>query len=185
MAYIWHGVVSFATEGLARSFVEHFDRSMFKLPHAGACELRLGVEKNESGWEVLVCPYVDPEGPDGVSHGGPWHLNGHGGANTPEEVEDIDACAEVFYARLGRVPSQGYRFALTGFEVGDWRSAGQLLDDLSPDGLYDEHRKQGFKTWDGLVVSQWLWWAAERPDGFVRFGADYFWIPFSSIAKSQ
>jgi hypothetical protein len=180
MAVIWHFTASFASEEFARAFVEHFDKTLFPVPHAGLVEPRLGVEKNDSGWEVAVLPYV--ETPSG-SHGGPWHLNGHGGATTSAEVEDIDACALVLYDRLRRIFN--YRFALTGFEVGDWRSVGELVDDLSPGGLYEEHRRGGHRGFEGLVVSQNLYEAAESPPGFVGFSAGYLWVPFTSIANVQ
>jgi hypothetical protein len=171
MAYIWHMAVSFATEGLARAFADNFDRREFDVPHAGGVNLAVGVETTDSGWEVCVLPKV-----------GTSHLNGHGSACSPEEVADIDACAKVLYDRLSTAKSQGYRFALTGFEVGDWRSAGELADDLSPRGLFEEQRRKGHaRGWEGLVVSDHLWWVAERPEGFVRFAADYMWLPFKSI----
>lgn len=174
MAYIWHMSVNFSKEEFARSFEKHYDHSMIDLPHAGKCEPRVSVEKNDSGWEVHVLPYVDPEGPDGVSHGGPWHLNGHGGAKAGKEVEDLDACAKVLFDRLRNI--HNYRFAFVGWEVGDWRSAGGLLDDLSEGGLY----VPGHKTWGGLVVSKDLYEAAGMPEGFVKFSGEYLWVPYTS-----
>lgn len=190
MAYIWHGVASFPNEGLAKAFTEHFDRTEFTLPHTGRCELHLGVEHNGSGWEVCIAPYVAEMTLEEKEPGAPpdrWHLNDHGGANTPEEVEDIDVCAKVIYERLSTVISRAYEFALTGFEVGDWRSPDELAKDLAPGGLYREHilKFPAMRAWDGLVVSQKMWEAAERPDGFVRFAADHFWIPFHTIENAQ
>jgi hypothetical protein len=190
MAFIWFMAINVATEGHARSILGAFDRTPFQVPHAGLVDPRVGIEHTEdSGWEVHVCPYVEPaEGPDGVSHGGPWHLNDHGHAYTPEEVEDIDATAKVFYDRLG--PIHDYRFALTGFECGDWRSVGGLLDDLVPGGLLHKHRDSGHgHNWDGLVITPHLWRAAGEPEGFVPFTAqpygDYLWIPYTSIANTK
>jgi hypothetical protein len=189
MAWIWFMGANFAREEHARAFAEHFVKTGFSVPHAGHVELRFAVEQdseNETGWEVHVLPYVDPEGPDGVSHGGPWHLNGHGHASEPGEVEDIDACAKVLYERLASL--HNYRFALVGFEVGGWRTAGGLLDDLSPGGLYDQHRAMLGQpphncehVWDGLVISQDLWRIANRPEGFVRFSSDHLWVPYTTI----
>jgi hypothetical protein len=168
--------VSFASEGLAKAFSDHFDRTNFNVPHRGEVRLDLACTQSGagsgSGWEVDVFPKIGAD-----------HLNGHGSATDPDEVEDIDACAKVLYDRLSRAKSRGYRFALTGFEVSDWRSVGELIDDLSPSGLLDQQRKTGHaRAWDGLVVSDHVWWVAERPDGFVRFAADHMWIPFTTIA---
>lgn len=184
MAWIWHLSVSLPGEREARDFVERLDKAPFRVPHAGHVELQTSVEQVQSGWEVHVLPYVDPESPDGVSHGGPWHLNGHGSARTPEEVADIDAASAVLYDRLRNAPSL-YRFALVGFEVGDWRSAGGLLDDLSPGGLYHQHRSWGLQTWDGLVVHQDLWRAAWSPGGFEHFSGEYMWTPPTSEARRR
>jgi hypothetical protein len=182
MAYIWHGVANFSDESLATAFAKNFDRSVFTLPFGESCDLRLGVEKNSSGWEVCIVPYVFWDA------GEAGHLNGHGGADTPEEVATIDACANVIYKRLSSGLSDetmSYDFALTGFEVGDWRSRAELVKDLAPDGLYREYVKLGFHTFDGLVVTRPMWWEAESPDGFERFSPDHMWIPFRTIEDSQ
>jgi hypothetical protein len=184
MAYIWHLTISCANEAFARDIADRFDKTTFKLPHAGLCEPRLGVKRESTGWEIHVCPYVEQN-----EHGGPWHLNGHGGASTPEEAEDIDACAREFYERLsnhGGGTRFNYHFALTGFEVGEWRSVGGLLDDLSEGGLFREMHGKGGHGWDGLVVSQALYQLAQSPEGFSQFlGGAYFWVPYTSITLSQ
>ncbi len=191
MAYIWHLTANCGTEEFAKQFAKHFDLSPFSVPHAGDVELRTSVEHNDSGWEVHVLPYVRRRVNDPAE--GRWHLNDHGGATTPEEVADIDACAKVLYDRLAhplrsdsQAPFLTFQFVLTGFEVGDWRSPGGLLDDLSPGGLYLEQRAARVShAWDGLVISRPLYEAAMDPPGLVRFGPGYYWIPFTSIEKSQ
>jgi hypothetical protein len=168
--------VNCPSEATAHAFADHFDRREFAVPNAGAVELLVAVEHVESGWECPIIPYV-------------WET--HGGVPRKvllnKETEDIDACAKVLYERLGRL--YNYRFALTGFEVGDWRSAGALVDDLSPGGLYEEqHIKQKLKNWNGLVISEALWETANMPDGFVPFGAQasgYFWVPYTTIEDSR
>jgi len=195
MAYIWHGVANFTTQEVAEAFANHFDRSAFTVPHAGTVNLRLVVEHNDSGWECCICPYVfqRPAAQGSYTEANTippedrwWHLNGHGGPDSPEEAEDIDACAKVIYERLGRI--YNYRFAFTGVEVGDWRSAGGLLDDISPGGLYDEHRLKKFHGFDGLVISDALYEAAGFPEGFIPFGSQdsgYHWVPYTSIKKIE
>jgi hypothetical protein len=174
MAWIWFMSVNFADNPPARAFADHFVKTGFPVPHAGHVEPRVSVEKNESGWECYVAPYVERD-----EHGGPWHLNGHGGAADESEIQDIDACANVLYERLRKFDT--FRFALTGWEVGDWRSAGGLLDDLSPNGLYDEHQRAGIRSFNGLVISQNLWAAANSPPGFEPFSPSHVWVPYTSV----
>jgi hypothetical protein len=180
MAWIWHGVVNCSSRATAEAVARQFDRSSFRVPQAGTVDLRLGVEHTSSGWECGICPYV------WTSEEEWWHLNDHGGALTTEEALDIDCCADVIYRRLQE--THGYRFALTGFEVADWRSAGGLLDDISPGGLYEQQRRDKLHGYCGLVISSALAEAAEYPQGFVPFGpptegmlgpsTGYSWIPY-------
>jgi hypothetical protein len=183
MAWIWHMTVNLATEEEARAFADKFDHSHFELPHAGDVELRFGVSRHAPGWEVGIAPYVFGDRRDGSR----WHLNDHGSAVSQDEVEDIDACAKVLYDRLGQMAGDGifaYRFALTGFEVSEWRTCGELIDDLSPGGLYEEQLRE-HHGWDGLVISASVFEAAESPEGFVSFAGPYSWIPYSSVKLVQ
>jgi hypothetical protein len=176
MACIWHLTANCSTQEHAELFKKHFDHSTFSVPHAGLVELRMSGESVDSGWEVSVFPYVErPEK-------GKSHLNDHAGADTPEEAADIEACAKVFYERLGNALSfLVFQFALTGFEVSEFRSPGELLDDLSPSGSFRQLLADKSGSLNGLVISRHIYEAASEPPGFARFGPGYFWVPGTGV----
>lgn len=69
-------------------------------------------------------------------------------------------------ARL-REEDLGFRYALAGVEVDEFRTMGELVPDLAA----------GLKV-PGLVLSEAVWEAAGRPVGYAPFRRGYVWAPW-------
>lgn len=177
MAWIWGMTINCASEADAKEVERRFDASGFSVPTAGSVSLNIGIEHTNSGWEVGVVPRIIKDGRSEL-------LNGHGSASDENEIIDIDATAKVLYDRLAQI--QTYRFALTGFEVSDWRSAGELLDDISPGSSCEDQLYTLPNICSGLVIASRMWALANYPHTFVEFSSEeHMWLPYTTIKDAQ
>jgi hypothetical protein len=148
MAWIFSLSVEFgAHEESARAAEAHFAR----------------IGSGDAVRTARVAPFRDAEGawwvrvePEGV---------GQRGAEDEAEERRMAAAAALLYEALRTF--DGYRYALVGVEVDEFRTYAELIAGGGPDAA----------ALTGLVVSDTVWDALGRPAAFERFAPGYRWIP--------
>ena len=137
------------SEENARLISEHFKTHI--LYHFGnmPCSMGIGYYKIGNAWWVDCLP-------DGLSRSGIRDEN-------DQKIMDIIGLS--LYDHLKQI--SGYRFALYGIEVDEFRTYEELdLDDIKND------------SFTGLVISNEIWSKFGNHEKFIRFSDTHVWRPF-------
>lgn len=141
-------------ENAAGEFSRYFSNLTYTFPDGRSCHTPINplIKKDREGnwWSVITLSGANITGR---------------GDTLVETDDDLTSLGLFLYDRLRTAPP--FRFAYIGYEVEEFRTYSELIDNGEPD-----------LPNNGVVISSEIYEYLNKPPDFLPFAPGYFWIPW-------